>query len=392
MMLQETQWEAPSEGFIPAPEAWLAGQEANWIVSQHATEIDSAQPKITELSAASSSSPHPKGDAAVALSHESFSRLALDDTDNPRSSIAQAGNSLCLQPQEAATSADLTIASNQGPANDVPDKHGAQHSAAQQSATLLHMDNQLSLGSAVFAQDAAFLPARVETTGMMTTIPIQQGNHIRYDTTDSESDSDSMPAQFQALSGCANSNQTACQLNSVDQQATIDVAAAAEPDQPFDPGDASRSSASLRADTVSDNLVGDAMQGIMATTVVTHAAIQQAPAPDNRAAAMAGDMPSELDGAASGGDDPQQVAMPDALAASAPADLHRADQPDNDGTALEASRISLEPAAIQACISASCLTAKSAACGLLKSSLHEWPCQNVQSLLFRPSAALLSVQ
>ena len=295
-----------------------------------------------EHSTATASPPYPKGDAAAPTSYVSFSRLALDDADSPSSAPPQADTSLCIQPQQLATSDELTAAPKQSPASDVPDNYGAPHSATQQSAASLCTDHQSSLGTLVCAQVAALPAVRVETTGMMKTIPVQQGDHIRFGTTDTESDSESMPARPDGPRGPAKPHQTPpCQLNSIDQQAVVAVAAdAAEPDQALDNRDACCSSAPHNLDTVTDTLFGVAMQGIMATTVVTPAASQQAPAPDDRASATADDMPSGLNGAANSRDAPQQAAMPDALAASAPAQINRASHNDNC-TAIEASLLSL---------------------------------------------------
>ena len=326
------------EGYIPAPEDWLVDQQVEFLASQNLAQPESAEHMITDDSTASASAAHPLDNT-----RDSLSRLALDDVDTPGNPNAHAQTSVGCN-----VTSDGTLLAAKGVAtSDAADEHAARHPAAQ-SAAAPHSSRQAASASTSAAAGSimrAAMPAvRIESTGMMASIPAPQGRHIRYDSTEVDSDSEGRPVQASPSSARAGPSQSGCcQLNSIDQQALLDAVAS------FDTP-ACNSSNRVTGDVgaVSDAVIEDAMQGVLATTVVTPAELQQvtqasstqAGAPDappvghtpaltqsdlafdsSLGTEASGALSSETNQAASHGDSMQPAATPDPLAGSVGIDL-----------------------------------------------------------------------
>ena len=276
--VQETQWEAPVEGFLPAPKDWLLGQQAAWLAGQDATECESAEDMFTKDSSASSTADQPS--VRTKKARDSLSRLALDDADadsNPNAlAIALADAPAQSPPDSTFPEAKLVSASNVA---DMP--AGAQSAAAPQSCiqgALAPAPASASASAVVDEMFEAAMPAaRVESTGVMASIPEPQGRHIRYDSTDAESDSGGVPANSATLQeGTAQPLQsTDCELNSIDQEEVFDAVADLHALACTAASNVNDSVVNGCCD-VSNAMMKDAMQGVLATTVVTPAASERA--------------------------------------------------------------------------------------------------------------------
>ena len=301
--LQETQWEAPVEGYLPAPEAWLVGQQADWLACQDVTKHESAEDTITQDSAASATADHPS--ASTSEAHDSLSRLALDNAvaDSTPDALADAlADAPAQSPLESFVTSDSTL-----PAAEQTAAGNATHMpAVAQSAAAPHSCRQCAVAPASASASAsaeavvgkilgAAMPAsRVESTGIMASIPVPQGRHIRYNSTEADSDSASTPAQSATLQEATAQppQSTDCELNSVDQQDVLDAVA--------DLGVLACTDASDVYDKVTNGcgrvagnaMVVDAMQGVLATTVVSPAALEQATQASSISADLA-DAPAE---------------------------------------------------------------------------------------------------
>lgn len=282
-LLQETQWEAPGEGYLPASEYWLSVKQAEWLATQDMTNHESAEHMITKKSAALVTADHPL--ISTNEAGDSLSRLALDDADTP--SCPQALADAAAQPPPAPSGAcDSThpAAATETAARDAADKPPVAQSAAathtsRQGASAAASASASTSAAAGTNLGAAMPAARIESTGVMASIPAPQGRHIRYDSTDADSDSDSMPAQFSPvpLQGATAepSPSSACMLNSVDQQAVLDAVTIVDAPGCTSASSVSNSLISDGAD-VSDAMIEDAMQGVSATTVVIPTVLDQA--------------------------------------------------------------------------------------------------------------------
>lgn len=151
--IQETQWEPPSEGFLPAPTDWLASaqQEAAHLLDQPTDQAQQSEMNTDQMQ------PH-----ALSCDHEAHPSSA-----EPPASFANG--------------------------------HGA------------------------------ILPAvRVETSGMMASIPASQGRHIRFDDSDNEMEPDhdhGLDSQHWALQHCRDAAQHSSHQQSdqqSDQQRPLD--------------------------------------------------------------------------------------------------------------------------------------------------------------------------
>ena len=158
-------------------------------------------------------------------------------------------------------------------------RQGASPAALASAAASALTSTSKSAAAAVDNTLQAAMPAvRVESTGMMASIPLPQGCHIRYDSTDADSDLDGMPAQPATLQeATAQPPQSpACELNSIDQQEVLDAVADLAAPACTDASNVNSSVISSHGGDVSNAIIEDAMQGVLATTMVTPAASEQA--------------------------------------------------------------------------------------------------------------------
>lgn len=311
---QETQWQPPLEGYLPVSEYWLAVKQAEWPATQDVTNHESAEDMLTEESGAPATADHAV--ISTNAAGDSLTRLVLDDADTP--STPKASADAPAQPElnpagacDSAHPAATEPAARNAEPSPVAQSAAASHSSRQgSSAAASASDSASASASASAAASASASPsavvgnnlgaampaARVESTGVMASIPAPQGRHIRYDSTGADSDSDGMPVQPSPVSlqgPTAEPPQSSdCMLNSVDQQAVLDAVADCNA-----PGCTSASSASksLVSDgiDVSAAMLEDAMQGVSATTVVPPAVSDLATQASDMLAELA-DAPTQI--------------------------------------------------------------------------------------------------
>ena len=190
----------------------------------------------------------------------------LDDTDRPEGCLSGDADEDAVQDLHAQST----------------DKRTGQCSVVQ-SAVALSSSSQLpALATGINIFKGAVPGARMETTGMMASIPAPQGRHIRYD---AESDSEGRLVQPCSPSAAAELSLNACsELNSVDQEALLNavpgiVTPACKDLSSLGPGVVSDGCG------VSDAVVAAAMQGVLATTVDAPAEVQEG---DHASSTLAG--------------------------------------------------------------------------------------------------------
>lgn len=113
---------------------------------------------------------------------------------------------------------------------------------------------------------------RMETTGMMSSIPAPQGRHVRYD---ADSDSEGGLGQPCSSSAAAEPAQSGCsQLNSIDPHALL--SAVADIPTPACKDSSTFSSIAVGdGSSVSDAVIQEAMHGVLASTMDAPADLQQ---------------------------------------------------------------------------------------------------------------------
>lgn len=215
---------------------------------------------------------------------DSLSRLVLDDADTPSTPQALA-HALADAPAQPPLDPSGTCDSAHPAATETAASDAADKTPGAQSAAATHSSRQGASAAASASAEvgnklgAAMPAARVESTGVMASIPAPQGRHIRYNSTDADSDSEGMPAHSfpVPLQGATAepSQSSDCMLNTVNPQAVLDAVADVDA-----PGctNASSASNSLVSDgiEVSAAMIEDAMQGVSATAVVTPPVLDQA--------------------------------------------------------------------------------------------------------------------
>lgn len=223
---------------------------------------------ITDESAAS-----PAAASSCLGSHEtdiSLSRLALGDAETPCNLAVALADGHAEPSREHPLKTDSTDPPGIT-ASGAADKHAILHSNAQ--SAVAPSSSQSPAPATVNNMFGDAVPStRMESTGMMASIPAPQGRHIRYD---ANSDSEGRLAQPPSSTAEAGPSETCCsELNSVDQHALLNAVAAV--DTPAC-NDSSNGSDSFVCDGggVSDVVIEDAMQGVLATTVVAPAQLHK---------------------------------------------------------------------------------------------------------------------
>ena len=200
----------------------------------------------------------------------------------------------------------MSVASKDASAHvGAADVSAAQGSALTSAAVLGQEGSYSTSAPSAKAQGVGKPVARMETTGMMASMPELQGSHIRFDSSGSES-VDISPSLQPACPEAPRTDTASHGLNSVDQHKMLDAVAAATKPDPDVVDDTSASIGTPYAGKPVGDLVADAMQGIIATTVLASAESEQAVGSQNTA---------------SSNEACEQAAVLDPLGGNAPDDL-----------------------------------------------------------------------
>ena len=230
--VQETQWDPPSEGFLPAPAEWLAYAHQQASLAQAASSQEHA---THTMQAAASLLPSSSGleDNSLNNSSPENTRLgsATERLDDPVQQQKSSPESKHLE-----SAAQLMHAALQQP--DISDAECIQHHLA--AGEVSHRFN---------SQD----PARPESSGLMAEIPAPEGTHIRFADSDEETADASSHSQVPLHS----------QLDTEAHNASQSFPTAS----PQPSADSNHTSDRLAADKHS--LVQTAVDGMLASTVVT---------------------------------------------------------------------------------------------------------------------------
>ncbi len=240
VLLQETQWEQPSEDFLPAPAEWLAyAQQQQQQQQQQASTV------------------------------QEEARLLDNPCESP------------LQPDmitDDLKSDDLDIVSRLA--------HDAQAWPSHLRSVVVHPDQPVIVASNHSSEQPA---VRVESSGMMASIPAPQGTHIRFNDGEAEIEAQldhqagpQQQAQHHALQQLTTRHQQAAEQHQVQHQSgrpSLDHADSLTDD-----------SHGLCLDA---SLVQAAVQGMMGSTVTSSLPTQQAP-PLSNIVPDTPDLPPEL--------------------------------------------------------------------------------------------------
>lgn len=209
----------------------------------------------------------------------SVARLALDDAETPGKPTALADGCAHAAQGHVPTCDDTDPSGTT--ANGASDQHAIQHLNAlfadkltgqnsnAQSGVIFCTGSQFSASATSNHMLGSAVPsARMETTGMMASIAAPQGRHVRYD---ADSDSEGRLAQPCSSRAAAEPAQSCSQLNSIDHRALLSAVA----DTPTPACKDSSGFMVSEGGAVSDAVIQEAMQGVLASTVDAPADLQQ---------------------------------------------------------------------------------------------------------------------